>query len=383
MEPTDERRTSAGSPAAAGPVKSRDDDQSAEWLNPFMPADDVPDSAANGPGGRYGNEPSGRYGAGGPPPSWSGGGAVVGEQQVAWYVPLVGRMLMLFAIGMIVVAVVGGLSGIGVPARDTNTYTVPLTTTNPTIHIESTASNIHIQPIAPGGANAVTVVESIEVRNISPTLAQRSLEAARIAEPTISGGIVQITARPREEWSFFFQRDVEITVYVPQNATIELDMQAGNATIERLSGRIDATISAGNLDLLTMKIADGSRVVVNAGNVRLEGELLTAASLGVEVNAGNATILLPFTTDARLNATADAGHLDIADWTGLTKPATSGRRGNQPETISGVLYTDPNPKSLITIKVHAGNATLRPTNSSTRPPEPEPVPPLPRAPQAP
>jgi hypothetical protein len=308
---------------------------------------------------------------------------LVDEQQIAWYVPLVGRLLMLFAIGMIVVAVVGGLSGIGVPARDTHTYTVPLTTTNPTIHIESTASNIHIQPIALGGANAVTVVESIEVRNISPTLAQRSLEAARIAEPTASDGTVQIIARPREEWSFFFQRDVEITVYVPQNATIELDMQAGNATIERLSGRIDATISAGNLDLLSMKIADGSRVVVNAGNVRLEGELVTAASFGVEVNAGNATILLPFNTDARLNATADAGHLDIDDWSGLTKPDPGGKRGNKPETVSGVLYTDPNPKSLITIAVHAGHAALRPSDSSTRPQAPEPAPQLPRVPPAP
>jgi hypothetical protein len=359
MEPIDERRPGGGPSAAdPGPGKAAGDELTAEWAAPFMPADDPP--------GFVPDEPVRRRGADLPP----SGGVVVDRQPVAWYVPLVGRLLMLCAAGMLLMAIAGGVAGIGVPAHDTYTYRVPLdTTTTPTIRLGSTASSIHIQALPPGAANVITVVESIEVRNISPTLAQQSLVAARIPEPTVSNGIVEINARPQEDWGFLFQRDVTITISIPQNANLELDMQAGNVTVEGISGRITGTISAGNLDLLDVKIGAGSRVKVNAGNVRLDGEFLPNATLDIEVNAGNATVLLPFNTDARLLATANGGHLDIDNWTGLTTPpgpvspappSVGGRRNNRTELVAGVLYTDPNPVSQITITVNAGHASLRP-----------------------
>jgi hypothetical protein len=368
MEPIDESRPGGGPPATAPePDKAAGDDLAAEWAMPFMPADDAPDFPADEPTGRRGSDP----------PPYSGGTVV--RQPVAWYVPLLGRLLMLGALVMLVMAIAGGVAGIGVPARDTYTYSVPLTIANPTVHIGSTASNVHVQTIPPGGANAVTVVESIEVRNISPSLAQRSLDAARIAEPTVSNGVVEINARPQEDWGILFQRDVSITITLPQDSNLQLDMQAGNITVEGTSGQITGTISAGNLDLLGVKVGDGSRVQVNAGNVRLDGELLPNASLDMEVNAGNATILLPFNTDARLTATADGGHLDIDGWAGLTTATPNVKRGNRPEVITGVLYTNPNPTSQITINVNAGHASLRPGDSRPAPS----IPPAPSAPPLP
>src|SRR4051812_8787260 len=135
MEPIDERRPGGGASATTpGAGKAAGEDLAAEWASPFMPADDTP--------GFVPDEPARRRGADLPP----FGGVVVDRQPVAWYVPLIGRLLMLFAIGMLLMSIAGGVAGIGVPAQHTYTYPVPLTsTTAPTIHLGSTASSIHIQ----------------------------------------------------------------------------------------------------------------------------------------------------------------------------------------------------------------------------------------------
>ncbi len=330
--------------SALGDGRYAQGDDTGEWAAPFLPADDAPPGASGGHGG-------------GKPPS----GEAIGEARVAWYVPLIGRLLMLFAAAMIVGAIFAGLSGVGVPARDTPTYTLALTTANPTIEIENAVGSVRVIPNVDPTVNEVKVVQSIAVRHLSSALARRSLDAARIAAPTVGNdGVVRVISQPRFDWGFFFQREVDLVVYVPASAAIRLNVTAGTATVERTSGRLDVTVNGGNLDLLHVKLDDGSRLAVNAGNARLDGELLPDASLTVEVNAGNATITLPYYTDARLRATVDGGNLGISGWSGLADTSPSQYNQGRSVPLTGGLYTDPNPKSQITIVVNSGNVTLRP-----------------------
>ena len=98
-------------------------------------------------------------------------------------------------------------------------------------------------------------------------------------------------------------------------------------SVAGVSGKIVATVSAGNLNLEDVQLGDGSAIRVRAGNVRLDGELLPAAAVNVEVIAGNASMVLPFKTDARLDASATNGNITVDGWP--TTVTVKLRRGEQ------------------------------------------------------
>ena len=326
----DERRTRGGS-----------GDQAADWVPPFTADDDDDDE-------RYGDRRSGR-----------GASASVATMPVAWYVPFTGRLLMLFAIGLIGAAVFGGLFSISKTESKTTTYVVPITTDRPTVHIDSAASRISVVPIAAGDttrANTVTIEAVTEVRNFSRFQAERALALATL-NPTVSGNDVYINTQPDGEGSFVFERSTRVTIYVPEGSAIELRLQAGSANIRGITGRVAVALNGGNLDLLDVTLGDRSSIVLNGGNIDLDGQLQAGASLNVEVNGGNASLRLPLRTEARVSATAEAGNLDIVGWGGAISTL---RDQGASASASGYLYKDSNAASVITLRVNAGNISLHP-----------------------
>ncbi len=316
-------------------------DQATDWAPPFTAADDDDDE-------RYSDRRSRR-----------GANAVVTPTPVAWYVPFTGRLLMLCAIGLICAAVFGGLFSISKTESKTAPYVVPITTDHPTVHIDSAASRISVVPIAAGDtakANKVTIEAMTEVRNFSRFQAQRDLELATL-NPTVSGNDVYINTQPDGEGSFVFERSTRVTVYVPEGSAIELRLQAGTASIKGINGRVAVDLAGGNLDLLDVTLGDRSSIVLNGGNIDLDGQLQTGASLNVEINGGNANLRLPLRTEAQLRATADAGNLDIAGWSGGISTI---RDQGASSSANGFLYKDPNAASLITLQVNGGNISLHP-----------------------
>ena len=350
----DERRTRGGA-----------SEQAPDWVPPFTAADDDDTERYNERrGGRRGN-----------------GAATV--TPVPWYVPFTGRLMMLFAIGLIGAAVFGGLFSISKTASKTATYSVPITTAQPTVHIDSAAGSISVVPIAAGDtvkANTVTVEAVTEVRHVSQFLAQRDLDLA-ILTPTVTENEVFINTLPDTGGKFYLERSTRVTVYVPRGSAIDLQLQAGIATIRGIDGRVAVDISGGNLNLVDVTLGDQSRILLNAGNIDLDGQLQTGASLNVEVNGGNATLRLPLRTEARLDALADAGNLDIAGW-GSGISTTRGR--NSSAIANGYLYTDPNAVSLITLRVNAGNISLHPLSDlPSTVPAPPTIPAVPTVPARP
>lgn len=344
----DERRTRGG----AG-------DQAADWVPPFSAADDDD-------GERY-RERRDRRGV----------SAGVTPAPVAWYVPFTGRLLMFFAIGLICTAVFGGLFSISKTVSKTVPYVVPITTDHPTVHIDSAASRISVVPIAADDtakANTVTIEAVTEVRNFSRVQAQRDLDSATLTHYA-RGDDVYINTQPDGEGSFIFERSTRVTVYVPEGSAIELRLQAGTAKIRGINGRVAVDLAGGSLDLLDVTLGDRSSIVLNGGNIDLDGQLQAGASLNVEVNGGNASLRLPLRTEARVSATADAGNLDIAGWGGAISTL---RDQGASASANGFLYKDPNAASIITLQVNAGNISLHPLlDLPSAPPVPPTIPPPP------
>jgi hypothetical protein len=316
-------------------------EQAADWVPPFTAADDDD-------GERYDERREGQR-----------RNSTVTITPVGWYVPFTGRLMMLFAIGLICAAVFGGLFSISKTVSKTATYSVPISTAHPTVHIDSAASRVSVVPIVAGDtarANTVTIEAVTEVRNFSHYQAQRDLELATLT-PEVRGNDVYINTQPNEEGSFVFERSTRVTVYVPEGSAIELRLQAGTASIRGINSRVAVKLDGGSLDLLDVTLGDRSNIVLNGGNIDLDGQLQSGASLHVEVNGGNASLRLPLRTEARVSATAEAGNLDIVGWGGAISTI---RDQGASASANGYLYKDPNAASLITLRVNAGNISLRP-----------------------
>ena len=339
-------------------------DQTADWVPPFSANDDESE--------RYGARTSRR-----------GAGMAVTPTPVAWYVPFTGRLLMFFAIGLIGLAMFGGLFSISTTVSKTTPYVVPITTEHPTVHIDSAASRVSIVPIAADDtakANTVTIDAVTEVRHFSRFLAQQELALATLT-PTVRDNEVYINTQPDGDDNFFFERSTRVTVYVPQGSSIDLRLRGGAAKINGIDGRIAVNLVGGNLDLLDVTLGDKSTIVLHGGNIDLDGQLQTGASLNVEVNGGNASLRLPLRTEARLNATADAGNLDVVGWSG---GITTLRDQGVSSSAGGFLYKDPNAASIITLRVNAGNISLHPlVDLPSAMPAPPTIPALPTVPALP
>lgn len=339
-----------------------------EWAMPF-----IPDDSGNGPT----DIP---FGGSSTPPR---------QRRVSGFVLFAGRLMMVGALLVMLGGVFAGLT----MRSETRSRTLPPQTFaisgQPTVRIANAIGTVRV--IA-GSSDKVEVRASVDVRHLSRGLAERELEGytVDVAPPDASGLIVINTQddAPFGEGDFssgwFMQRSVNLTVAMPTNGNLELNVAAGSTRVEGITGRIKAEVNAGGLTLRDVQLADGSSFIVNAGGIDFAGALLTDASVDIEVNAGGADFTFPRTTAARLIATADAGDVNVSGW-GVQVPRT--RESDSRVRYDGYLSSETATKSEIRVVVHLGGATIHGASgySPTDPATPiAPIPPVaPDPPQAP
>jgi hypothetical protein len=333
-----------------------------EWAMPFLPDDG-------------GNSPTDVPFRGGRAP----------QRPVSGFVTVTGRLMMIFGLLVLLGGVYGGFQMMSRSATSNPEPKVFAVTGVPTVRIENSVGSVRV---VAGNASRVEVRAEVRVQHLSQGLAQQALERYELdADADPATGRIAISAgdgHPFGDGGFldgmFMHRSVSLTVTMPANANLELNVAAGSMNVEGITGKVNAEVNAGSLNMINSRLADGSSFEVNAGGMYFSGELLPNASIDVNVNAGGAELVLPKETAARLVGTADAGSVRANGWTGTI--ADSRMRSSDNTRIDGYLTADQDTKSLITVTVHAGAAEI--TGRSDRiPTPPQPAPQLPEAPEAP
>ena len=309
-----------------------------EWAMPFIP-DDGDNSPTDVP-----------FRGSGPVP----------RRPVSGFVVFSGRIMMVFALVVLLGGVFAGFSMRGETATRSLQPRVFSVSGVPTVEIENAVGQVQV---VAGSSDKVEVNANVYVRHMSRGLAEQALEgyAVEASQDPTTGKII-VNARnysPFGDGDFpgwMTQRSVNLTVTLPANSNIAVKVAAGHTVIDGVTGRVDAEINAGGLELRDVTLADGSRFVVNAGGLDFTGELQPNASIDVNVNAGGAEFALPRTTAARLVANADAGDIDVRGWS--TGNIVRTRESDSRVSFAGYLTSDTNTRSVINVTVHAGGATI-------------------------
>lgn len=176
-------------------------------------------------------------------------------------------------------------------------------------------------------------------------------ELAEIEVPvTQRGDRIKIDAAKFRKVSITRQYTIEIEVTAPAATNLELDMAAGSAEAEGISGLIEATVNAGSFNARDVTFGNGSELAVNAGKVEARGALAEGASMSVAVSAGSAKLTLPSETRAYLDAKANAGSIDLFGW-----PVQVTSHAAQ-KSASGPLA--PNASGTLRVRVNAGSVAI-------------------------
>lgn len=298
---------------------------------------------------------------GGPPPY---------RGQVSWYVPALGRLMMLGAACALVLAVVVGVYTGAATASRTTTRTLTVTGT-PSLAISGALGNVIVQPGPPG---EITVRATAHARAFSHGLAERDLDRLGV-DVSQSGDAVTIGGRQGTPWSAWVRdQGMDLVIEAPPAANLQVNLPAGNVRVQDITGVVRVDLSAGSLRLDDVTLGDGSSLHLNGGSVRFTGALAPGASANVLVNAGSVQLWLPTDTAAHLDAATDAGNIQITGWPTDVVERNSGATVATPQSASptgrpialvrhdpGATATGdlgPNPRGTLTVRANTGSVSL-------------------------
>jgi hypothetical protein len=282
----------------------------------------------------------------------------------------------IIGISIIVVIVLGALAGLATGIAALVAYaTPPATSTSdqtfsvlgiPTLHINADAADVSITT---GSAGQVSAHIEAQARALSSAAARDAVSQMKVTA-TQSGDVISFTQQSHVfDGPFVYQRDLLITLVVPQQANISSTLSAGNFSATGVQGTVRCTLNAGDITLTDAQVSSGT-LDTNAGNVRLDatdvsgttvissnagnldlnGTLQPHSALSMRTNAGNVTVALPVTTDAHLQAKTNAGGISVVGW-----PIAVSQNFSEADA-SGDLA--PSPTSVITLATNAGNVRL-------------------------
>lgn len=333
-----------------------------EWAMPFLPDDG-------------GSSPTDVPFRGGSTP----------KRPVSGFVIFSGRLMMVFGLVVLLSGVYGGFQMMSTGASTSPEPKVFQVADVPTVRIENSVGSVRVEP---GSSGKVEVRAEVRVQHISSGLAEQALQGYELdATQDPATGIISVRAGDSRPFSgdnfldgMFLHRSVNLTVTMPANTNLILNVAAGRMNVEGITGKVTAEVNAGGLNMIDSTLADGSSFTVNAGGMYFSGQLQPNASIELNVNAGGAELVLPKETAARLVANADAGSVNARGWTG----SINDFRNVDNSRLDGYLTADQTTKSRIFVNVHAGSAEIIGDGPRDRSPMlPNPAPQLPEAPEPP
>jgi hypothetical protein len=237
---------------------------------------------------------------------------------------IVGALLRLGLFALVLASVAGCSLVGGTTTRYTDTTTKTFTVTSPvTLTIQDLAGNVTIRR---GSADQVSVQVTKVVRTLNQSAAKRELNQM-VVDMTQNGNAIQVQST--FEASFFDRvrssRSVDVLVTTPLDTAVRLRLNAGNATVSGLHGKMDLSLNAGNLTVSGAQITDSSSLRTDSGNVTANLSMMPTAALSVQVSAGNAALILPSETSAHLDARVDVGSISVIGWSiAISHPSPPG-----------------------------------------------------------
>lgn len=280
---------------------------------------------------------------------------------VPGYVPAphrgAGRAVVPVVIGVAVVVVLlcaGSIAAVGALAGWWATHQVNATRTSavsfavpdhPQLIVHDTAGTV---TVVAGTARQITVDITKRATDSSSQSAQHALDAITVTTHTTDQGLV-IDATTSADHPLTRQ-SVDLRIAVPATTDMELDLKAGTAHLAGFTGRLTATMAAGNLDLRDVVLDGASRVQLNAGNADLRTALQPDATLDMQVHTGNARLALPQESPTLLTARTTVGNVTINGW-----PATIRHTGAGASTE---VYCKLAPHNHVNVTVDTGNIAV-------------------------
>lgn len=217
----------------------------------------------------------------------------------------------------------------------------------PRLVVRDFAGDVLLRTGQPG---QVLVRVTKKARGLPGSASENDLEQIRV-EVAQRGETISIEAELRRRLSLGSSLTADIEVTAPQQAQVDLHLNAGNAEIAGLQGPMKARVNAGNLELHGGRLEERSELACNAGNLIIAAALAVGATLDAGLNAGNARLRLPGATAAHFDARTHAGSITVSGF-----PAVTVTRRFAQQTASGALGT--NPQGTVTVRADAGNITL-------------------------
>ncbi|HEU5441712.1 MAG TPA: DUF4097 family beta strand repeat-containing protein [Ktedonobacterales bacterium] len=297
----------------------------------------------------YPSSAPGYQGYPGQPPYPGSQGRPPSERRTPGWVKVTAGCLIAFAVVIAFCAlasgIVGGLALASATVSGHQSQTLSVSGT-PHVVLDVQAGNVHVLT-GQGGQVGINLNKS--VRALSSGLAQQALDATRFTA-TQSGDTITITSEHgsiNSQWPIFW-RNFDLSVTVPQTTNLTTTMQAGNLTVDGISGVLDLRAQAGNVELNEVTLTGNSSLRLTAGDLTLHGTLADHVALDVAVTAGNVHLFLPANTSASVFATVTAGDVSVV---GFAVGNTSSGRALD-------VDLNPSPTSKITIAVTRGNASV-------------------------
>lgn len=236
------------------------------------------------------------------------------NRAIGWLIGgLVGVVLLISLFALLLASAAGWMFSGSAGTRFTDTTTQTFTVTAPAaLTIQNPAGNVTIRQ---GDGNQVSVRVTKVVRTFNQSVATREL-SRMVVDTKQNGNTVQVQSN--YSTSFFdgmrSSRSVDLLVTAPQETAVTLRLNAGNATVADLHGKMDLQLNAGNLEASGVQVSDGSTLSADAGNITANVSMTPAATLSVKVSTGKATLTLPANTPARLDARVNVGSITVTGW---------------------------------------------------------------------
>ena len=119
-----------------------------------------------------------------------------------------------------------------------------------------------------------------------------------------------VTIAVSEDGSIFNHGNVDLNITLPQNSSVQAQVNAGTLDINGVSGKMDLKVNAGTVSFENGTLAGGSVFDNNAGTINFRGLLAPGGNYLFENGAGGINLYLQESPSFTLDASAKLGHVN-------------------------------------------------------------------------